>query len=388
MKKTISALTLSLSLLLPCVAFAKNNVVVVATGGTIAGAGASSTNSATYTAAKVPVDALLNAVPQIQNLANVTGVQAMQVASESITDKELLSLARQVNDLLKKPDVNGVVITHGTDTLEETAFFLNLVIHSDKPIVLVGSMRPSTALSADGPLNLYSAVALAADDSAKGKGTFVLMNDDIFAARDVTKGINIHTNAFVSQWGALGTLVEGKPYWFRSSVKKHTNNYLFTGINSNNNSTFTRTDLSLSVLSLLFTGCSEDNDETTTTKTPVVGEITGDITANTNYVFGNYTLKGIVKIKPGVTDALFSHVDIYHSLSKLVGVKLNDNEALDSFNALPVILGKSKKGRKVMLEEAFTLGLREGDWKYIHPVSSEKPGWMSNKKIETGLCRF
>ena len=158
MKKTISALTLSLSLLLPCVAFAKNNVVVVATGGTIAGAGASSTNSATYTAAKVPVDALLNAVPQIQNIANVTGVQAMQVASESITDKELLSLARQVNDLLKKPDVNGVVITHGTDTLEETAFFLNLVIHSDKPIVLVGSMRPSTALSADGPLNLYSAV--------------------------------------------------------------------------------------------------------------------------------------------------------------------------------------------------------------------------------------
>ena len=93
------------------------------------------------------------------------------------------------------------------------------------------------------------------------------------------------------------------------------------------------------------------------------------------------------KIKPGVTNALFSHVDIYHSLSKLVGVKLNDNEALDSFNALPVILGKSKKGRKVMLEEAFTLGLREGDWKYIHPVSSEKPGWMSNKKIETGLTK-
>ncbi|MNY93483.1 Glutaminase-asparaginase [compost metagenome] len=221
MKKMISALTLSLSLLLPCAAFAKNNVVVVATGGTIAGAGASSTNSATYTAAKVPVDALLNAVPQIQNLANVTGVQAMQVASESITDKELLSLARQVNDLLKKPDVNGVVITHGTDTLEETAFFLNLVIHSDKPIVLVGSMRPSTALSADGPLNLYSAVALAADDSAKGKGTFVLMNDNIFAARDVSKTINIHTNAFMSQWGALGTLVEGKPYWFRNTAKRH-----------------------------------------------------------------------------------------------------------------------------------------------------------------------
>lgn len=223
MKKTLTALTLSLGLLLPITSFAKNNVVVVATGGTIAGAGASSTNSATYTAAKVPVDQLLTAVPQIQNLANVSGVQAMQVASESITDKELLSLARQVNDLVKKSDVNGVVITHGTDTLEETAFFLNLVVHTDKPIVLVGSMRPSTALSADGPLNLYSAVALAADDTAKGKGVFILMNDSIFAARDVTKTINLHTDAFESQWGALGTLIEGKSYWFRQSTKRFNN---------------------------------------------------------------------------------------------------------------------------------------------------------------------
>lgn len=220
MKFKFMALTIALSLLSPMSVWAKNNVVVVATGGTIAGAGASSTNSATYTAAKVPVDALLNAVPQIQNLANVTGVQALQVASESITDKELLSLARQVNELLKKPDINGVVITHGTDTLEETAFFLSLVVHSDKPIVVVGSMRPSTALSADGPLNLYSAVALAADPTAKGKGVLVMMNDSIFSARDVSKTINIHTHAFASQWGALGTLVEGKSYWFRKVDKR------------------------------------------------------------------------------------------------------------------------------------------------------------------------
>jgi len=166
--KTVKSLGLAMGLLacsLPL--YAKNNVVVVATGGTIAGAGANSTNSATYTAAKVPVDALINAVPQIKDLANVTGIQALQVASESITDKELLQIARQVNELVKKPSVNGVVITHGTDTLEETAFFLNLVVHTDKPIVIVGSMRPSTALSADGPLNLYSAVALAASDDAK-----------------------------------------------------------------------------------------------------------------------------------------------------------------------------------------------------------------------------
>ncbi len=221
--KTVKSLGLGLTLLAASVSlYAKNNVVVIATGGTIAGAGASSTNSATYTAAKVPVDALINAVPQIKDLANVSGVQALQIASENITDKELLSLARQVNDLVKKPSVNGIVITHGSDTLEETAFFLNLVIHTNKPIVLVGSMRPSTALSADGPLNLYSAVALASSNEAKNKGVLVLMNDSIFAARDVTKGINIHTNAFVSQWGALGTVVEKKPYWFRNSLKRHT----------------------------------------------------------------------------------------------------------------------------------------------------------------------
>lgn len=228
MKKTLTSLALALALVSPSAAlFAKNNVVVVATGGTIAGSGASSTNSATYTAAKVPVNALLDAVPQIQQLANVSGIQALQIASENITDKELIQLARQVNDLVKKPEVNGVVITHGTDTMEETAFFLNLVVHTDKPIVLVGSMRPGTALSADGPLNLYNAVALASSDDAKGKGTLVMMNDNIYAARDVTKTINIHTNAFGSQWGALGTVVEGKAYWFRETSKLHNNSSAF-----------------------------------------------------------------------------------------------------------------------------------------------------------------
>lgn len=228
MKYKIAALACALSMLSPLsTAWAKNNVVVVATGGTIAGAGASSTNSATYTAAKVPVEGLLQAVPQIQDLANVSGVQALQIASESITDKELIQIARQINDLVKKPDVHGVVITHGTDTLEETAFFLSLVIKTDKPIVVVGSMRPPSALSADGPLNLYSAVALASNPSSKGKGVMVMMNDSIFAARDVSKSINIHTNAFQSQWGALGMVVEAKPYWFRSVTKRYNQNSEF-----------------------------------------------------------------------------------------------------------------------------------------------------------------
>ncbi|MBE7246897.1 MAG: asparaginase, partial [Actinomycetospora chiangmaiensis] len=139
----------------------KPNVVILATGGTIAGAGADAANSATYTAAKVPVDKLIAAVPQISSVANVRGEQVFQIASESFTDAQLVQLAKRVSALLKQDDVDGVVVTHGTDTLEETALFLDLVVKSDKPIVVVGSMRPSTALSADGALNLLDAVTVA-----------------------------------------------------------------------------------------------------------------------------------------------------------------------------------------------------------------------------------
>ena len=206
---------------------AKPTVVVVATGGTIAGAGASALNSATYQAAKVPVDKLIAGLPELANVANVRGEQAFQIASESFTNEKLLALGKQISALLKDPKVDGVVVTHGTDTLEETSFFLNLVIRSDKPIVVVGSMRPGTAMSADGGLNLYSAVTLAASPSARGKGVMVSMNDDILSGRDASKRINIKTNAFSSQWGPLGMVVEGKTYWFRSLAKRHTLNSEF-----------------------------------------------------------------------------------------------------------------------------------------------------------------
>ena len=115
-------------------------------------------NSATYTAAKVPVDKLIAAVPQVNTIANVRGEQVFQIASESFTDAQLVQLAKRVSALLKQDDVDGMVVTHGTDTLEETSFFLDLVVKSDKPIVVVGSMRPGTAISADGALNLLDAV--------------------------------------------------------------------------------------------------------------------------------------------------------------------------------------------------------------------------------------
>jgi glutamin-(asparagin-)ase len=200
----------------------KPNVVIVATGGTIAGAGASSASSATYQAAKVPVDKLIASVPELADIAKVRGEQAFQIASESFTNEKLVQLGKRVAQLVKDPGVDGVVITHGTDTLEETSYFLTLVIHTDKPIVVVGSMRPGTAMSADGTLNLYDAVVVAGSRDARGKGVLVVMNDEIHSGRDVTKRINIKTNAFFSQWGPLGMVVEGKTYWFRLPAKTHT----------------------------------------------------------------------------------------------------------------------------------------------------------------------
>ncbi|RWU21238.1 L-asparaginase [Pseudomonas alkylphenolica] len=222
--------TLALLLLLPVGVNAKEaetqqklaNVVILATGGTIAGAGASAANSATYQAAKVGVDKLIAGVPELASIANVRGEQVMQIASESISNDNLLQLGKRVAELADSKDVDGIVITHGTDTLEETAYFLNLVEKTDKPIVVVGSMRPGTAMSADGMLNLYNAVAVAGDKSARGKGVLVTMNDEIQSGRDVSKTINIKTEAFKSPWGALGMVVEGKSYWFRLPAKRHT----------------------------------------------------------------------------------------------------------------------------------------------------------------------
>jgi len=228
--KTFAPSALALLLILPATASAREaetqqklaNVVILATGGTIAGAGASAANSATYQAAKLGVDKLIAGVPELADLANVRGEQVMQIASESITNDDLLKLAKRVAELADSEDVDGIVITHGTDTLEETAYFLNLVEKTEKPIVVVGSMRPGTAMSADGMLNLYNAVAVASDKQSRGKGVLVTMNDEIQSGRDVSKSVNIKTEAFKSAWGPMGMVVEGKSYWFRLPAKRHT----------------------------------------------------------------------------------------------------------------------------------------------------------------------
>jgi L-asparaginase len=198
------------------------NIVILATGGTIAGAAATGTQSG-YTSGAVTIDAMLAAVPGIDKLATVKGEQISNVGSQDMSFDIMLRLAKRINELARKGDVDGFVITHGTDTMEETAYFLNLTAKTDKPVVLVGSMRPSTAVSADGPLNLYNAVAVASDPQAKGRGVLVVMNDEIHAAHSLTKTSTTAVETFMSpKRGLVGLTNYGKQDWFNSPTWKHT----------------------------------------------------------------------------------------------------------------------------------------------------------------------
>ncbi|MDQ5984849.1 MAG: L-asparaginase [Syntrophus sp. SKADARSKE-3] len=199
------------------------NVMILATGGTIAGTGATSTTTVGYSAAKVGIEQLIAAVPELRKVANIKGEQVFQVDSKNMDNEYWLKLAKRINTLLAQKDVDGIVITHGTDTLEETAYFLDLVVKSRKPVVVVGAMRPSTALSADGPINLYNAVVLAGCREAIGKGVLVALNDQINAAREVTKTNTSTLDTFKTpELGLLGYIQDSKPTFYRQSTRKHT----------------------------------------------------------------------------------------------------------------------------------------------------------------------
>jgi len=212
----------------------KPNIVILATGGTIAGSAESQTQAG-YTSGQVGVDVLINAVPQLAELANISGEQVANVGSQDMSDAIWLKLANRVNLLLGRPDVDGIVITHGTDTLEETAFFLNLVVDNEKPVVMTAAMRPSTALSADGPLNIYNAVAVAADPQAAERGVLVVVNDDIHSARAFTKTHTTDVQTFESnEYGLIGVSLYGQNRWFNKPHRTHTVNSDFSvaGLNS------------------------------------------------------------------------------------------------------------------------------------------------------------
>ena len=199
------------------------NISIIATGGTIAGRAASSTQLTGYTAGAYSVEDLLSSVPALGEIAQISGEQLCNIDSSSMTDELLLRLAQRCNELLAQEDVDGIVITHGTDTLEETAFFLNLTVQNAKPVVLVGSMRPATAVSADGPLNILNAVRVAACDASTGQGVLVVMNDEIYSGRDVTKTNTENVATFKApNGGPLGFVVDGGVRYYYRSARPHT----------------------------------------------------------------------------------------------------------------------------------------------------------------------
>ena len=200
----------------------KANIVILATGGTIAGAAATGTQSG-YKSGAVTIDAMLTAVPDIGKIADVKGEQISNVGSQDMSFEIMLKLTKRINELARQSDVDGIVITHGTDTMEETAYFLNLTVKTDKPVVMVGSMRPSTAVSADGPLNLYNALAVAADPNARGRGVLVVMNDQIHAAHSLTKTSTTAVDTFMSPIrGVVGISSYGKNEFFNTPIWPHT----------------------------------------------------------------------------------------------------------------------------------------------------------------------
>jgi L-asparaginase len=205
---------------------AKKTVYILATGGTIAGQGATEV-TAGYKAGAITVDELLSAVPEIKDIANIKAEQVANIGSQDMNDQVWLKLSKRVNELLNQ-DADAIVITHGTDTQEETAYFLNLTVKSDKPVILVGSMRPSTAISADGPRNIYNAVATAVAPESVGKGVTVVMDDKILGADDLAKTNTLSVGTFQNpNYGPLGIVYNGKPIYTRQSLKRHTINSEF-----------------------------------------------------------------------------------------------------------------------------------------------------------------
>ncbi|BDD04066.1 type II asparaginase [Aureibacter tunicatorum] len=205
----------------------KPNIVILATGGTIAGAGGSSVKGQ-YKAGQLPVEELIEAVPEAKEFANLSGQQVANIGSQAMNNETWLKIAKKIKELANDDNVDGIVITHGTDTMEETAFFVDLTTATDKPIVFVGAMRSATALSADGPKNLYNAIGIAARKDSWGRGVLVTLNDEIIAARFVTKTNTTAVNAFTGrEFGILGYVYDAVPVYYQRTEKRTTAETVF-----------------------------------------------------------------------------------------------------------------------------------------------------------------
>ncbi len=204
---------------------AKNlpTIVLLATGGTIAGSGTSA-SSGSYKSGELGIIELLKAIPNhLIKIARIQGEQISNIGSQDMNEEVWFKLAKRTQELLDNSRIQGVVITHGTDTLEESAYFLNLVLRSTKPVVLVGAMRNFISLSADGALNLYNALSVATNEKSANKGVLVVMDDSIFSAREAIKTHTTHTSTFKAlNSGAIGSVYYGKTRYYMQPLRKHT----------------------------------------------------------------------------------------------------------------------------------------------------------------------
>ena len=201
-------------------------VALILTGGTIDSVGKDRLDNAWYieTEKRLGDGELLRQVPELNDIAEVQEIPSRRLPSHALVDTDWLDLLRRIHSIFENDQADGIVITHGTNTVEETAYFLNLTLKTDKPVVLVGSMRPSSAISADGYLNLFNAVKVAADPESRGRGCLLVMNDTIFSARDVTKNATYRVDAFQSRdLGPLGFAdSDGKIVYYHQPLRKHT----------------------------------------------------------------------------------------------------------------------------------------------------------------------
>lgn len=204
------------------------NILIVATGGTIAGTGAIG-KSTSYRAGEIDINQIIETIPAISEIANLQAIQFANIDSNEMGPHKWIELSNYINELAKDDNIDGIVVTHGTDTLDETAYFLNLTLNTYKPVILTGAMRPATATSADGPMNLYQAVALACHKQAMGHGVMAVFSDTVYSGRDIQKVNNFKTDAFDKKdFGCLGYMQDDKAYFFARSYKKHTMQSIFS----------------------------------------------------------------------------------------------------------------------------------------------------------------
>lgn len=200
----------------------KKKIIVLATGGTIAGVGEDGKETR-YIPGSITVDEILSSIPKLNEKADIISIQVCNVNSDDITSNIWIDIAKKINELSKDDDVAGFVITHGTDTLEETAYFLNLTVKTSKSVVVTGSMRPSTSLSPDGPMNLYQSVCVALSPEAVGKGVLVVFSNHIYSSRSVQKVNTYDLGALSSpSSGYIGVVRNDEVYFFESPEKRHT----------------------------------------------------------------------------------------------------------------------------------------------------------------------